>query len=149
MECSDHGVDRGSIWVVTFGEFEQIKEILWWAVEQIYDMYNGAAFWLYSINLLLSMVSGIVIIYLVICLGQLANRHRVLCSVGYYVAYLAVNQVIRVGSSVVTGLLTRSQGDGRVEVILSQGAGIFFSIVYIVAAVLVSHYIISRKLNLE
>ena len=143
------GVCALSVCLVTMGQMEDIKSVLWWVLEQIYEQYDGRMFVLYGISAVLSMITGIFVLYLVMCLGQLANRHRVLCSIGFYVAYLVINQVIQLVFNVVIGVPLYDKEIKYVDFLFCQGAEIFISLAFLVLSALLSHYLIARKLNLE
>lgn len=127
----------------------EVGEEIWWVLKEFALYYDGQIFGLYCVSAVLNLFTGIFVMYLAICLGQLANRHRVLCAIGYYLAYVAINYVLQMAGSIVVSLFAIENESEQLLMVLNEGLTIGISFVFLIVSVFASHYIIARKLNLE
>ena len=143
------GVGALSVFIVTMGEFEDIKSLTWNILQITVFREGYAIFWLYVVETFVGALSGIGVMYFVLCLGQLANRHRILCSIGYYIAFVVINWMLQFILSMFLVLIFRGETGGYTYTLANQGGIIALNVVYLVISMIVGHYIIARKLNLE
>ncbi len=102
----------------------------------------------------LGTVSGIIMIYAAIALGQLFNKHRLLASFGMYIGISTVCQVLFFILASIFGRGTFSQSPYEPTLWQSQAQvfllyGIMYFAIVIAGCFALTNFILKRKLNLE
>lgn len=110
---------------------------------------------LYLIMILISPFSSIITLYGAITVGQLSSKHKVMMSI---VSYFVINVVISIISTVVTLPITISQSikslNSYSNQVMVNSTGTYIVTIVLTIAIaaalyFASHYIITKKLNLE
>lgn len=102
-----------------------------------------------AVTSVVGCISGILMIYASIALGQLASKHKVLTAIGAYIALTTVMQII-----VTIGMFAFMMGMDLEEVVVMPMNGIYaftlvISIVLAVVFYILTEQLMKRKLNLE
>ncbi len=104
-----------------------------------------------AIGFIISMVSGILIIYVSIALGHLSNNHKILASIGAFLGIYTIAQVI-------SGILFIGPGRRGFIYTLAQQSPIPFTFIWLAIAVsavfatvyfIITNIILNKRLNLE
>lgn len=148
-----------SVVVVTFGDLTiEIGKALWYLFKYFTRSW-GAHMPMYLIEgivgILLLLVSEILLYYACICIGQLSKKNRILTAVGAYFGFYAVKQVL--GTIVLlisvgidwNPLLMWMFENPFATVHLAMCGGLLWFALLGTFYFFLSHYIISRRLNLE
>lgn len=110
----------------------------------------------------ISAFTGIILIYFCIAVGQLFSKHRILMALLTYLGLTALVSVIVLLTSVLSGTLPNTIGFGsettrffaesysQTEYFLSiTKNSLILAIVQAVIAYVITHYILSKKINLN
>lgn len=109
---------------------------------------------LYIVNQILSMWSGLLLAYLALCVGQLCERHRVLAAIGVCIGVSLLEEILKSAAVVVFSSLTAGRGDMvyYLEHILESSTGIGNTVYLLAQCGLffwLSSYILEKKANLR
>ena len=148
-----------SVIVVTFGDLTvEIGKAIWYLFKMSVKEW-GAHFPLFAVEfvllLLVALTMGILLFYCCICIGQQITKHRVLGAVGAYFGIYAIEQVIGTIFVIVAsfmdweslGIWVFEHPFATIHIGLCSGI-----VLYAACGVLffaVSHWLMSRRLNLE
>ena len=145
-----------------FGEF---WHELWFGFSYIFDVPAGLGMSAFLLIELISIVSNLLIFYACIAIGHSFNSHRILASIGVFVGYNIINNLI---SSIFTAIVgVGSFGSSSFYNVffgigynnpyvnaaryfwLNMGFAAVFSLVMGAAAFVLANHFMSRRLNLE
>ncbi|MBP3702243.1 MAG: hypothetical protein J6I65_00510 [Lachnospiraceae bacterium] len=140
-----------------------------WSFEQLHTVWNSflqlmeipssaeraqiiTLFILYLLTMLVGAIGGILQIYASISLGQLAKKHRVAASFGFYIAFYVGTQIISsllllpIQYLITTSNSLNSVLDVQITIIL---IGLTITLIYSIVYYIVSTIMFKRHLNLE
>lgn len=114
----------------------------------------------FCILIIVSLAQSYLLYYACMSLGQLARKNRILASVGFYMLYNFISQLLGSIFSIVMGIASTTL---ETDTVITQPADVnvfqAFSVLFIIAIVfslilsviffLISRFIITKKLNLE
>lgn len=138
---------------------------LWTSFPQIFGVPAGIGIPVFLLSALVNTIAGTLIIYMCIAIGHSFNDHKVLASIGIYMGYKFVSNLI---SSIVVALSgINSFGTRNVNSIffgvgvynsglnetayfwLNTGFSLVFSLVLGVGAFVLTNHFMTKRLNLE
>lgn len=112
------------------------------------------SFVIYYIGAFISSISGILLIYMCIGIGQLFGKYRVVASIGFYFLIVIVLQIVSTIGVVVLSGITVKMGDSS-EVMMgkygfTQSIGtVVFGLVSCTVLFLITNYLFDKHLNLD
>jgi hypothetical protein len=143
------------------GDLTELTEFFAEFYQQVYG-YLGTSVYLLSFELILvlliSLASGIFLIYTSIALGHLFNKHKMLASFGAFIVLSTIPQFFFSLIGVIPGIpyfstLHISSADELINnlpvIQLMIVSGIIFTALLSVAYFAITNYILSKRLNLE
>lgn len=137
--------------ILTFGVdfWDGSLDIFFWSVLDALRMDHPLIAVLYLVEGFVTIVQIVAVIYVSICIGQLAGKHRILGAIGIY---LAVNMVLGIvtvlGSEIFVRLLEGLEGTGLYFGVTSLATIVFRG--FVAAGSLAgSLFLMKKKLNLE
>ncbi|MGI6449238.1 MAG: hypothetical protein ACOX3R_02780 [Desulfitobacteriia bacterium] len=123
--------------------------------------YLGASVYLVSFEIILAILvtlaSGILIIYASIAIGHLFNHHKILASLGAFIALNTLSQILFLLLSQIPGMSHFANFHITPENLLTTmpifhlaiAFGTFFALLWSAAYFATANYILSKRLNLE
>ncbi len=138
-----------SIFVVTYNkDINYVK-----GISDIAQELTRSGGWGYVVEGIIAIIVTVIgmpmLMYACLSIGQLYTKHRVVGAILAYIGYYIINQVL---SSVFLVICMHSLGDSYDTSAFTNQVLIFsivLSIVISIASYIVTHYILSKKLNLE
>lgn len=145
----------GGYAITVGGGMDFIKEIILAGVDELHILfasgYHIAAF-LSLANLILSLVLGVLLLFLSVTIGQLFNTHRLLMSVVIYIGIFTFRSMFSsfIGIIFGGGLMAASgyiyNFEGTIPALI---IALIERMLFILAAYVISFYIVKNKLNVE
>ncbi|ODA41037.1 hypothetical protein [Desulfosporosinus sp. BG] len=150
-----------SILVITYkkGMFGEIVKGLATVHDRVIDQLGPSAYLLtleVILGVLISLASGILLVYASIAIGHLFNRHKMLATFGAFIALNTLTQIFFKLVSLIPGIahfynfsIHNMAASDSVRYQLVICYGIFFAGLLCAAYLAVTNFILSKRLNLE
>lgn len=142
VRATDAGLNFGAFW-------EEFGDMLAELVNEM-DMRSLHYIIVLMLTLLLSPFSSAMMMFGALTIGQLSRKHKVLMGIVAYVGLMMVNYILSlIGQLCTATFYSNSYSAYGNYMLLQYDLSLLQSVVFGVVLYFVSHYIISRKLNLE
>uniref|UniRef100_UPI004056137B hypothetical protein n=1 Tax=Acetatifactor sp. TaxID=1872090 RepID=UPI004056137B len=149
-------IARGEEPGITFGEFlstfGRIFEEMGAVSEEVRSFFRMYIM-IIVFSLLITPFSNMTMLFGGLTLGQLSKKYKLLMSILSYIGILIVNYIIGTFASIVTAMITTEQMSVQGMPTDSMGVtyGITFGMTILISVILyfVSHFILSKKLNMD